>query len=81
MAFRRDLVLKVSDHALVRFLERAGGFELAPLRGAIQASLNRAVAVADDVGSGSFTVKADGLLYIIENGVVVTIQHDRAPQE
>lgn len=81
MSFRRDLVLRVSDHALMRFLERAGGFDLAPLRNAIQGSLNRAVAVADDIGTGSYTVKADGLLYVVRNGVVVTIDHDRAPQK
>lgn len=77
MAFRRDLVVRVSDHALVRFLQRAGGFDLEPLRSSIQASLNRAVAAADEVGSRKFTVAADGLLYVIENGTLVTILDDR----
>jgi hypothetical protein len=81
MSFRRDLVLRVSDHALVRFLERAGGFDLAPLRTAIQASLNRAVAVADEIGSSSYTVRADGLRYVIRDGVVVTINHDGGEPE
>jgi hypothetical protein len=80
MTFRRDLVLKVSDHALVRFLERAGGFDLAPLRSAIQASLNRAVAAADEIGSSSYKIRADGLCYVIKNGVIVTITDDRAPK-
>jgi hypothetical protein len=76
MAFRRDLVIRVSDHALVRFLERAGGFDLAPLKTAIQASLNRAVAAADEIGSNEFTVVADGLRYFVKNGTVITITDD-----
>jgi hypothetical protein len=81
MAFRRDLVLRVSDHALVRFLERAGGFDLAPLRSAIQASLNRAVAAADEIGSNEFIVVADGLKYFIRNGTVVAIGKDGAREK
>lgn len=77
MAFRRDLVPRVSDHALVRFLERACGFELGPLRTAIQASLNRAVQAAGEIGSNEFTVSADGLLYVVRNGTLVTILDDR----
>ena len=77
MAFRLDLVLRVSDHALVRFLERAGGFDLAPLKTAIQASLNRAVQAADEIGHNDFVVVADGLRYRVKNGTVVTITDDR----
>lgn len=77
MSFRRDLVLRVTDHALVRFLERAGGFDVQGLRTSIQASLNRAVAAADEIGTSTFTVRADGLLYIIKSGALITILEDR----
>ena len=51
MTFRPDLIVRVSDHALVRFMERVAGVDLAGMRTALQASLNRAVQTADGVGS------------------------------
>jgi hypothetical protein len=70
-------VWRISDHALVRFIERAGGFDLNPLRAQIETSLNRAFTVAEKVGADSFTIRADGLLYVVKNGTLVTIQDDR----
>lgn len=63
----------VTDHALVRFLERAGGLDVESLRASLGASLARAGKAAKAIGADEFTVKVDGLLYVIERGVVVTI--------
>jgi hypothetical protein len=63
----------VSDHALVRFLERAGGFDVEALRASMAASLARAAAVAEGMQQSRYTIKCDGLIYVVDQGVVVTV--------
>lgn len=63
------MTLRISDHAVLRYLERAGGFEIERLRLAIADR----VAAAAAAGAGSVTF--DGLIWIIrhdEAGAVVT---------
>lgn len=67
------MILRVSDHALVRFLERAGGCELEPLRAAIGASLERAVVAAGQLGTDAVDIHADGLVYVVREWTLVTI--------
>lgn len=74
---RRYPFVRVSDHALLRFLERAGGCDLERLRCQLEESLKRAVSAASDIGGGNFSVRADGLTYIVRNNVVVTILTDK----
>ena len=69
-------MIKVSDHALLRFLTRAGGFDPEPLRASIAASLARAHAAALSVGMARFRIVADGLVYVVVEDVVVTIMRD-----
>jgi hypothetical protein len=69
---------RVSDHALVRFLERAGGLDVEAVRAALAASLDRAAALADAIGADRYTVKAGGLVYRVVDGVLVTVT--RAPE-
>ncbi|MBY6244086.1 hypothetical protein [Methylosinus sp. Sm6] len=66
----------VSDHALVRFLERAGGFDVEALHASMEASLARAAAVAGALEQSRYTIKCDGLIYVVEHGVVITIVGD-----
>ncbi len=66
-------MIQISDHALVRFLERAGGFRPEPLRAAIAASLGRAHHAARRMGATRFKIVADGLAYVVVDDVVVTI--------
>ena len=73
MNSRRPAV-RLSDHALVRFLARAGGFEVETLRGAIEDSLSRAMTAAGKIDASDFTIRVDGLRYVVSNGVVVTIE-------
>ena len=49
----------VSDHAVLRYLERVGGFEIEALRAAIAARLQRGV----DIGAGAIVI--DGFAYVI----------------
>ena len=65
--------LTVTDHALVRFLERAGGLDLEALRRDLATSLDRSVRAAEKIGSGDYIVKADGLDYVIRNGCLVSV--------
>ncbi|RJF70893.1 hypothetical protein [Rhodopseudomonas palustris] len=65
--------LDISDHALLRLLERAGGLDVAALRTAIRASLQRATDAADALGQSDYHVVADGLTYVVRGGVLVTL--------
>lgn len=65
--------LKVSDHALVRWMERTGMVNLDPVKDAIAASLERAAAAALKLGVTEFLILADGLVYVVRAGVVVTV--------
>jgi hypothetical protein len=65
--------LRVSDAALLRFLERAGALDVESLRGAIEVSLKRAAAAAGVLDLAEFTIAADGLRYLIRDNVVVNI--------
>lgn len=66
-------MIRVSDQALVRFLERSGAAELEPLKAAIATSLERARQAAGELGRDSFVVVADGLRYVVQDGVLVTV--------
>lgn len=63
------MTLRVTDHAVLRYLERAGGFEIERLRQSI-ADLTAAAAAS---GAGAY--RHDGIFFIIrrdECGPVVT---------
>lgn len=67
---------RVSDHALLRFLERAGGIDVEALRGAVAVGLARASEAATVMGAVDYHVVVDGLCFIVRAGVVVTIRHE-----
>lgn len=71
-------MIRISNHALVRFLERSGAAEVEPLKAAIAASLERARQAAGELGRDSFVVVADGLRYVVEDGVLVTVLDHRS---
>lgn len=68
--------LRITDHALVRFLERAGGLDIEALRGVLASSLSRAADAAHHLGVSKYVIVADGLLYIIEGSDLVTVMPD-----
>lgn len=59
--------LDVSDHAVLRELERAHGIPVEALRTAIAAKTHAARAM------GACGLVADGLRYVIRDGIVVTV--------
>jgi hypothetical protein len=65
--------LRVCDHALLRFIERFGGLDTEGLRRHLEESLNRAAGAAEKLGAREMTIAADGMQYIVVNGVVVTV--------
>lgn len=65
--------LAITDHALVRWIERTGFIDLEPVRTAIAASLDRAVAAAGELGLGEFLILCDGLVYVVRDGAVITV--------
>lgn len=73
-------MLHISDHALIRFIERAGGFDVEGLRSAVAASLDRAAAAAAQIGAEDYTIRADGLIYRVRSSVVVTVVNPELPR-
>ncbi|MEX2480224.1 MAG: hypothetical protein WD928_05120 [Gammaproteobacteria bacterium] len=71
--------LRISDHALVRFLERAGGHDIAAIRDALSASLDRARVAAGAVAETEYAIVADGLSYVVRHGTVVTVLEQTMP--
>ena len=63
---------QVSDHALVRFLQRAG-LDVEAVRANLAASLASAHGAAHAVGGGDHLILADDLMYVVRTGIVVTV--------
>lgn len=73
---RGGISLHISDHALLRFLERAGGMDVEGVRGCLIQSLARAHAAATQIGGGEYAVVADDLVYLVRGGTLITVMHD-----
>lgn len=69
-------MMNISDHALLRFMERAGGLDVEGLRAAVAASLERAAVAAETIGVRDYSIRADGLVYRIRGGSLVTVLYD-----
>lgn len=67
--------VEITDHALVRWIERTGLVDVGPLRQALAASLHRA-AEAADLAAGKYLILADGLVYVMDGGVLITVLND-----
>jgi len=62
-------VTEISDHAVIRYLERVKGVDIAALRAEMQSP---ALAVADDFGC-PVVIGKNGERLVVRNGVVVTV--------
>jgi len=68
------MILRISDHAMLRFFERAHGLPVEELRETLSRDLSRAAAAAQGIGGGHYAIRGgDGLSYVIKAGVVVTV--------
>lgn len=69
--------LRVSDHALLLFLERAAGLDVDGLRKSINGSLDRAHAAARSLSGSDYLIKADGLIYVVRGDTVTAVLDDK----
>lgn len=67
---------RVTDHALLRFLERAGGMDVEGLRDALSTSLARATRAAQQIGGGHYQIIADELIYVMRDNRLITVLPD-----
>lgn len=68
--------IAITDHALVRWLERTGAMDIVALKAALSASLDRAAEAADQFKSSNYLILADGLVYVVRDAVLVTVLPD-----
>ncbi|HAW49182.1 MAG TPA: hypothetical protein DCX34_18445 [Roseovarius sp.] len=64
----------VTDHAVLRYLERAEGVDVEGIRRMIGRRVDRAVEM------GACGIQADGLTFRLEQGVVVTVYETNRPE-
>lgn len=70
--------ISVTDHAVLRLLERAHNIDIAEIRKRIVERVARAVDLAASLdGEGTVTVVKDGFRYVVKAGTVVTITRER----
>jgi hypothetical protein len=69
--------LGVSDHALLRFFERAGGLDIEELRARLVNSLIRAHKAARSLGDSDYLIRSDGLVYVVRGETVTTVLEDK----
>ncbi len=71
----------ISDHALLRFLDRGGQLDVEALRANLSASLTRAHRAARALSEADYLIRADGLVFIVRGETVSTVIDDRGPPE
>lgn len=67
------MTISITDHALLRFLERAKAIDIEQLRVDLEAQLVRGAVAAEALGQGHYTIVLDGFRYVIVDGRCVTI--------
>lgn len=73
-------MLDVSDHALLRFLERAHGLQVEAMRAELAGRLDRAATAAEKLGPEQYHVTLDGLRFVVRLGKVTTILLNDHPE-
>lgn len=63
---------RLTDHALVRVLER-GGFDVETVRSAIEEALSAAHGAAVALGGFDHIITVDGLSFVVRGGNVTTV--------
>ncbi len=59
---------KVSDHALLRFIERVHGVDIEAIRSSIMSSR-----IVEAIKLGATSVTVDGVKMIVRDGVIITV--------
>lgn len=71
--------LAVTEHAAHRWLERSGVVDGAAVRDLLATALDRAFQAALALGASEFQIVQGGLVYVVREGVLVTVLEDRGP--
>lgn len=72
---------RVSDHAMLRILERVCGLPVEELREAIGLSIARATAAAELTGGGVYLVLQDRQAFVVRHGTVTTVLSDPSERD
>lgn len=68
------MTITVTDHAVLRYLERVMGIDMDQLRDTIQADLGRAAEAAERLGQTKYKVQMNGCVFVIADGACVTVK-------
>lgn len=66
-------MIAVSDHALLRHLERVEGIDIEALRADLESEFSRAHAAADLIGLRNYSIRTRGVTYVVRGGTVTTV--------
>ena len=72
-------MLDVTDHAILRFLERAHGLPVEAMRADLAQRLQRAATAAEKIGPPQYHIALDGLRFVVREGKVTTILLNEDP--
>ncbi len=68
--------IHVTDHAVLRWLDRTGLIDVNALRAGIEDRLARAHQAAATMGVDNYLIVADSLIYVVRDNVVTTVMND-----
>ena len=66
----------MTDHALVRWLERTGAMDTEAMRALLAASLERAAKAAAVLDQAKYLILADGMVFVVQDAKVITVMPD-----
>lgn len=66
-------MIHISDHALIRYLERVHGVDIDAFRDALRAEVSDAAIAAGSAIGGSYAVKRGRHTYICQGQTVITV--------
>lgn len=72
-------MVDVTDHALLRYIERGHGCDVEAMRRDLAQRLQRAAAAAEKIGPSQYHVALDGLHFVVRDGKVTTILLNEDP--
>lgn len=72
---------QISDHALLRFLERSSGLDFEGVRAALSTALERAHKAARALGDHDYLVKIGGRTFVVRGDMVTTVLDTGRPSD
>lgn len=69
---------RLSDHAVLRFLERSG-VQVEQLRATLESALDRAGRAAAELDASEYLIVVDDLTFVVRSGTVTTILPEGSP--